>query len=271
MQSTTNVSAPNVSPNTRAQLQRRRYSSVKYNKLLSSKELEQHILRQNTINSSTEESSATIAANNNVQQTRSNPVIYQNYCNSPGCATAPVTVPPTAQASFDRKSSAGSAARLAVIQEPPSYNDRRYLNKISCVTPPARNHQQTRQKHLAIAPPSLHISFDVADSSRMTEHIDVLPLSLSSDNFRRYEHRGGHRSMASSPQNLSSSPSPLRKSNEFQRQKQPTQRSGTGAMSFLEHSEIAEISSNYMRLSGAMQQFRVSGKLYALDYWYCCR
>lgn len=246
----TSPPAGNVSPNSRAQLQRRRYSSVKYNKLLTSKELENVITSSLAIAVPSEAASV----NNNVHQTQSNPIINQNqnYCSSATCSATSATgdkrlgtsVTNTNSMVGDRKSSGGSSSRLTVVQDQSS-QERRNFRKTSTGTPPLRNNQK-KQKHLALVPPSLHISFDVADSSRNNEKVDLLPLSLSSDNFRHYDYR--RTKSGGSARVLSTSPTPLRRGNEFHRQKQKN---------FLEQSEFAEISANYMRLSGGFQQFRV--------------
>uniref|UniRef100_A0A915L564 Uncharacterized protein n=1 Tax=Romanomermis culicivorax TaxID=13658 RepID=A0A915L564_ROMCU len=57
-----------------------------------------------------------------------------------------------------------------------------------------------RQKKLALSPPSLHISFDVAEPDHENNHLlhqNLMPLSVSTDNFRRqfslHHHHQNHR------------------------------------------------------------------------------
>lgn len=95
-----------------------------------------------------------------------------------------------------------------------------------------------KQKLMALAPPSLHISFDAAEPEHRRAEHHLMPVSLSSDNFRGYRHS------IAIPRHQS--PSPLRR--DIQKQKQR----------LLEGSDFAEISSEYLRINGFVQPFKVT-------------
>lgn len=104
----------------------------------------------------------------------------------------------------------------------------------------------TRQKHLSLLPPSLHISFDVEPENSRTQHFAMnMPLSQSSDNVRNY--RYGSVSSSGGGQHT-----PPRRAGVYRQGQR---------RNFFQQSEIAQISAGYMRANGAVQQFRVGLRL----------
>lgn len=99
----------------------------------------------------------------------------------------------------------------------------------------------TRQKHLSLLPPSLHISFDVEPENNRSQQFAMnMPLSQSSDNVRNYRYGSVSSTCGQS--------TPPRRGGVYR----PGNR-----RNFLQQSEIAQISAGYMRATGAVQQFRV--------------
>lgn len=105
-----------------------------------------------------------------------------------------------------------------------------------------------RQKQLVLSPPSLHISFDVEpDNSRAQQLVSAMPMSQSSDNVRHFHPR--YDSVGSSCSSTGRPYSPaahLRRTAAYRQNRR-----------LFEPSEIAQISAGYMRVNGALQQFRV--------------